>query len=158
MRLAAALVAVALVVGAGCSDDGGDGPLDGGSVVPETTVAPSFTGDADSAFCEVTRSFATEPGPDPFAPGLDPVDVQIQMRNAVLRLEQLVDAAPAEIEDDLTVLLGGLLTLENALREYDFDLTLAVASGVDIGDLNTDPAFRDAGTRVSAYQAQVCDL
>ncbi|MEQ1786814.1 MAG: hypothetical protein ABL966_07160 [Acidimicrobiales bacterium] len=148
-------MAAALALAA-CADgsDGAQGPtttVATTATVPSTSV-PTFTGDADSAFCTLLAevdlgTLTADGGGDGSIQG-----AFAQLIDVFLEAEVV---APPEIKADITLLGEGVFLLDQALFEvgYDFDqLPDEVVRAVN------DPDFADAGARLAAYRTQVCDL
>lgn len=161
---AAALLAVALAGGA-CTDDTDDAEPATTTAPADTTASsattgatdveiPEFSGDADSAFC---RGVADDelPVADPFEPGIPPDEVALRLRALRVRFERLVEVAPAELEAELTELLGRLERLDQTLADFDHDLAAAAEADVDMS-FTDDPALARTSARVEAYVDQVC--
>lgn len=149
---------------AACSDGSDEGsgastttssPAD---TTSSTTEPPTFTGDAGSPFCRLLRDV------DPTSlldgdPG-DPVAVEASFRRLVGVLRDLRALAPQEVEPDAALLTGGIEALVEALAAvgFDFDALAASPAADQVTEAVNDPAFTTAGSRLSAYRAQVCQL
>lgn len=137
---------------AGCSGASNDESSAGiDELDPNTFVAPSFSGDADSPFCVAAlRATAFR---DPFASGLSPDETEERLADATRAMRDLADGAPSELDDDFDDLLDGLSGLAAALRAVAYDqdkLTVKETSAFD------DPRFIIAQLRIDAYKTQVC--
>ena len=158
IRLAAVLLAASVALA--CSDGDDATPTTTASPTTAdstTTIAiPTFTGDPASPFCIAVRSAAERPVLDPFEAGLDPDEVELRLRALVVRFGQFADQAPDELADDLDDLSSALVELESTLADFGHDLGAAAEAGVDLSVVD-DPRFVDAGTRLAAYAAQVCE-
>jgi hypothetical protein len=142
----------ALALGA-CGDDGGtnDGSAATTTSRPTTTEVPTFTGDADSEFCALLRDV-----------DLRTITGDGEGSSVEAAFQQLIDlfldaelVAPPEIKPDMTLLGQGIFLLDQSLFDvgYDFDkLPDDVVRAVN------DPAFAEAGARITAYRQQVCGL
>lgn len=150
--LAGALLSGALL--AGCGDD--DAEL-ADAAGPTTTEVPDFEGDADSAFCRVSRESAGEPVLDPFAPELGPDEVRVRFESLAARFDRFTDVAPVPLEDDLVLLDRRFDRLGAVLADADWEFPNLVGSGEDLSVFD-DPALADVAERLSAYQSQVCGL
>jgi hypothetical protein len=118
---------------------------------------PTYTGDRDSPFCELIRS-------------VDIVDVVGGAQDDAAALgaafQQLVDVlvdaaelAPDEIRSDVALVADGMTSLDAALAQvgYDFDALAASGAGGEVLEAVNAPVFADAGARLAAYRAQVCE-
>lgn len=122
------------------------------TVEPSSTSVPTFTGDADSAFCTLLEqvdlgTLTADGGGDGSIQG-----AFAQLIDVFLEAELV---APPEIKADITLVGEGVFLLDQALFEvgYDFDrLPDEVVQAVN------DPSFADAGARLAAYRTQVCAL
>jgi hypothetical protein len=127
---------------------------------PSTTTSstPTFTGDAQSAFCTLLRGVDTSTvlGGDPG----DPTAVEAAFHRLVGLLRDAHALAPPEIAADLALVSGGIAALDGALGAvgYDFDALAASGDSAAVVRAVNDPAFAQAGTRLSAYRTQVCQL
>lgn len=162
MRGWVAVLVAASALGA-CS--GGDEPgasetttTAGDSSATTSTTPPTFTGDAQSAFCALLR------GVDPSTvlagdPG-NPAAVETAFRRLVGVLRDARALAPPEIEADLALVSEGFEALDATLAEvaYDFDALAASGESATVTDAVNDPAFTAAGARLGAYRTQVCQL
>lgn len=123
-----------------------------------TTEPPTFTGDPNSAFCGLLRDVDTDAvlAGDPE----DPAAVGAAFQRLVAILRDASALAPSEIRDDITMVKDGIEALDAALAavSYDFDALAASGAGPKVTEAVNDPAFTDAGTRLSAYRTQVCGL
>ena len=158
-----ALVVAAAVLVASCSGGGDDAAAADRTttttaVDTTTTEAPSFTGDADSPFCELLRG--VDPNTLLSGDPADPSAVEAGFRRLVGVLRDLHDLAPPEVEADAAVVANGIEALDEALAavDYDFDALAASGAAAEVTDAVNDPAFTTAGNRLSAYRTQVCHL
>jgi hypothetical protein len=156
-------LAAAVLVGACSGDDEDDAAATttSESTTPtssSTTEPPTFTGDPDSAFCALLRDVDTDAvlAGDPN----DPAAVGEGFQRLVAILRDASALAPTEIRDDITLVKDGIEALDAALAavEYDVDALAASGAGPEVTEAVNDPAFTDAGTRLSAYRTQVCGL
>lgn len=148
-----------VLVATACTGDGDATPQPtvtstSSTVATATTPVPEFTGDPDSAFCQLVREAEDRPVLDPFEPGQAPRDVQVRFLALRNRFAEFRAVAPAELVADLDQVLDALDELEAVLAAADWDFT-AVPEGTDLSVFD-DPAFTDVGARLSAYQEQVC--
>ena len=158
MALAATVVALA-----GCSTGDDEGaatttaPSGSGSSSP-TTEPPDYEGDPDSAFCALLRDVDTSTILAGDAD--DPASVEEALGRLVGVMAEASEAAPPEIVDDVALVAGGVVALDEALAEagYDFDALAASEGGAEVMAAANDPAFTDAGIRLAAYRTQVCEL
>lgn len=162
VRSLAGAALCALLLATGCSDDSGvdDTAPDTDDAAPEvtgSTPTPSFEGDPDSAFCQRSREAADEPVLDPFAPGLEPREVELRFRALAQRFSAFVDIAPEPLEEDLALLDETFDELAVVLEDADYDFEELAAAQVDVSVFD-DPALAVVADRIAAYQDQVCEL
>ena len=123
-----------------------------------TTSAPTFTGDADSSFCNLLGDvdLATVLG------GVegDPTAVASSFQQLVDLLVRAAELAPDAVRADVALVADGMVSLDSALAAvgYDFDALAASRSSGEVIEAVNDPAFADAGVRLAAYRTQVCNL
>jgi hypothetical protein len=184
MRKPLALLAALLLttsLAAGCGDEGDDGANDDASTSVEggdgatddtddsdestTTTdgeSPDDTADAsdttlgagsdpDSEFCEAARAFAS----DPEIADLDftqPEDIQ----HGVDLLTGLRDAAPAELQDDLDIVIEGFQAVATALGEAGQDPAAQqeAIAGLE-GEFQT---ISEASTNVQTFTQEQCGI
>jgi hypothetical protein len=159
---AAAVAAVAAVLFAGCGDD--DGSAD--DAAPTATVSddvpldtgepPVFRGDPDSEFCQRSRDSADRPVLDPFAPGLEPREVELRFRALAQRFGEFADVAPEPLTEDLDLLDERFGELAELLDAAGYDFERLAQQGADVSAFD-DPAFEAVAQRLAAYQDQVCE-
>jgi hypothetical protein len=144
---------------AACSDDGetADEAPDTTTSITSTTT-PTFTGEADSPFCNLLRDLdvAAVLGDTEE----DPAAVGAAFQQIVDVLVDAAELAPEEITADVALVAEGMSSLDAALAAvgYDFDALAASGDAEDVLAAVNDPAFAEAGTRLSAYRTQVCGL
>ncbi len=150
------MVSLALV--AGCSGDDTEAPsID----VPDdttTSTTPTFTSDPDSPFCNLLRDVdVAEVLGDVDG---DPAAVGAAFQQLVDVLLDATERAPEEIRSDVALVAEGMTSLDAALAAvgYDFDALAAGGNADAVLAAVNDPAFADAGVRLSAYRTQVCRL
>jgi len=123
-----------------------------------TTSAPTFTGDADSLFCNLLGDvdLAT------VLSGVegDPTAVASSFQQLVDLLVRAAELAPDAVRADVALVADGMVSLDSALAAvgYDFDVLAASRSSGAVIEAVNDPAFADAGVRLAAYRTQVCNL
>lgn len=90
----------------------------------------------------------------------DPEQLGRAFQRMVDLLVQAAELAPSEIQADVALVADGMVSLDAALAEvgYDFDALAAGGSSDEVIEAVNDPAFTDAGVRLSAYRTQVCRL
>ncbi len=145
---------------ASCSDDepADDAATTAADTTTTTTTAPTFTGNAGSPFCNLLDDvdLATVLG------GVDgePAAVASAFQQLVDLLVQAAELAPDEIRADVALVADGMVSLDAALAavDYDFDALAASPSSGEVIEAVNDPAFADAGVRLSAYRTQACQL
>lgn len=159
---AVAVVAGATVLLAACgSDDGDDAAMLEDAAVAEdvpldTGEPPVFDGDPHSEFCQRSRESAERPVLDPFAPGLEPREVELRFRALAQRFGEFADVAPEPLADDLTLLDERFGELSEMLEGAGYDFGRLAEEGADISAFD-DPEFAAVAERLAAYQEQVCD-
>jgi hypothetical protein len=143
-----------VVIGACSSDDVDDARASSTS----TTELPTFTGDADSAFCALLRDVDIDATINGEAG--TPETVAAGFQRLVTVLGQVADAAPEEVAEDAAALADGMAALNDALAAvgYDFDVLAVSPDAAAITQAVNDPAFTIAGDRLQAYREQVCGL
>lgn len=151
----------AALLGACSGSDGGDPAQD---AAPTTTHAGStaavdetydFTGDPDSAFCQRSRAAADQPVLDPFAPGLEPREVELRFRALTSRFRAFEDVAPEPLAEDLDLLVATFDEFAELLDAADYDFARLAEADVDASVFD-DPALERVAARLAAYQEQVC--
>ena len=118
---------------------------------------PTFTGDRESPFCELIRSVdivAVLGGAED-----DPVALGAAFQQLVDVLVDAAGLAPEEISADVALVAGGMTSLDAALAQvgYDFDALAASGAGDEVLEAVNASVFADAGARLAAYRAQVCE-
>lgn len=154
------LLAAALLVAACDGGEGGPPDRDRAETTSSTTSRPAssvprFTGDPDSDFCRLIRTAGERPVLDPFDPELPPREVELRYRALENRFGEYAAVAPPELEGVLDDLVDALAALGEILDDHQYDFAALAASGEDITVFDA-PEFVDAGTRIAAYQSQVC--
>ncbi len=168
-RALAALLALAGLVAAGCSGDDDEGSAsttrdersttaDAPASSSRTTAPPEYSGDPGSPFCTLLR--ATDPATVLSGDAEDPASVEAAFARLTEVLADALDAAPPEISDDVALVAAGIGALDGALAAagYDFQALATSEAAAEISAAVNDPAFVDAGARLSAYRGQVCGL
>lgn len=158
--MAAAVLALTLATAcSGGSDDSApETTVTSTAEAPSPPTTPTFTGDAESAFCLLLRDIdvdaALDGDPD------DPAAVEAAFAVVLAALEDARSAAPAEVAGDVALVAEGMAALDAALAAagYDFDVLAASGAADELRILVDDPAFEEAGVRVGAYRSQVCQL
>jgi hypothetical protein len=147
-----------VLLGAGCSTGDDEGTATTTTARVSTTTAPTFTGDPGSPFCELLRG--VDASVVPSGDLADPAAVEVTFRELVQVLHDALAVAPPEIEGDLALVSQGIDALDASLAQvgYDFDVLAASGEADTITEAVNDPAFADAGARLSAYRTQVCRL
>jgi len=161
MRKTLAACGVALLVLAGCrggdDDAASPGPTTAASESATSTtlrtVDTNFTGQGSTQFCNLARTYNerfTQIGPN-----ATPAQLRTAAREGQTAINQAVNAAPAEIKNDVQVIataLGGFLTdLEAA--NYDVNkLTPATFAKLQA------PEFATSSQRFQAYTRNVCKV
>ncbi len=146
--VATLLVSVLLVLGCtsdDAADDGGDADGATGTAAEagsdeEAGTGPTFDGDPDSPFCQASRDGADRPVLDPFAPGLDPEEVELRFAALAQRFRGFAAVAPDALADDLDLLVASFDELEGLLEQADYDFTQLVEAELDVSVFD-DPAL-----------------
>jgi hypothetical protein len=158
VRLGLLLTATTLVAACNGGADGGDRAGRGTTTStrpPPSSTLPRFTGDPESDFCRLIRDAGERPVLDPFEPDLPPREVELRYRALQNRFAEYAEVAPPEVDDVLDDLVGALDELREILEDHDYDFGELAASGEDVTVFDA-PEFVDAGSRIAAYQSQVC--
>jgi hypothetical protein len=158
VRRAAGAAVLALLAVTACSHaDGGKGASQASST-SSTTTTLHFTGDAGSAFCARLKDLDTEDvlKDDKGAPA------SVEAGFARLRqvLTDTAAQAPDELRRDITAIAAGIAALDDALRSvgYSYDALADAPNALEVSAAVNDPAFTEAGARITAYKQQVCHL
>ena len=158
-----AIPVVAALLLLGCSTDGesvadavGQTTTESAPTETSTTAVPDYTGDSGSTFCGLLRQAGERPVLDPFEAGLEPREIELRLRTLLVRFDELLRDAPAEITSDIELVATGLLALDDALSGHAYDLGAAAEAGENLAFLDA-PEFADVATRIAAYETQVCD-
>jgi hypothetical protein len=90
----------------------------------------------------------------------DPTALGAAFQQIVDVLVEAAELAPEEIAADVAFVAEGMTSLDAALAAvgYDFDALAASGDAEEVLAAVNDPAFAEAGTRLSAYRTQVCQL
>lgn len=90
----------------------------------------------------------------------EPAAVGSAFQQLVDLLVQAAELAPAEIRADVALVADGMVSLDGVLAAvgYDFDALAASPASGEVIEAVNDPAFADAGVRLSAYRTQACGL
>jgi hypothetical protein len=158
-------VFVALVAPTACSEGDDTPATDGATTTAEAaatttsvTTPVTFTGAADSPFCNLLRGVDTstvlagDSG--------DPAAVEAGFHRLVGVLRDALALAPPEIDGDLSLVTEGIEALDATLAAAGYDFAALAASGESarISNAVNDPSFTAAGARLTAYRTQVCRL
>ncbi|HET9602504.1 MAG TPA: hypothetical protein VFP08_12980 [Acidimicrobiales bacterium] len=128
---------------------------------PLAAESESFTGPADSAYCDASRVLAGVVE-EVQSSSAQPADVEslLTSDDAIDALTSGAEAAPAEIADDVTAVTAFTLDRKLPLLEewsFDFRSFLLEASLEERAVFYySDPSIRDQFARVLAYDQQVC--
>lgn len=117
-----------------------------------TGATEQFTGVDSEEFCQLAESFDIEGALTGVESG---AELEAAFDEVLGMLRQLDEAAPAEIEDDVTVVADAWAGLREPLAAADWNLLQvdpAALSGPD------RPAQDAASDRLDAYVAQVCGI
>lgn len=144
----AILAIVALASGCGGDEKGGDETSPTTTEASVGTTAPTFSGQADSRYCELSRELRkslSEPNAAvlrQFYADLDTFSVE------------LLKEAPSVIKADIETFLEGFRAMQSALEKVDYDFEQLDTSKVPA--LNS-PEFPTAGNRMIEFDRQVCE-
>jgi hypothetical protein len=154
-RAAAAAVTALLAITA-CSHAGRGTSATTDAAPTSTTV--HFTGDAGSAFCARLKELDTQD----VLQGDKGAPASVEAGFAKLRqvLTDTAAQAPDELRPDITAIAAGIAALDDALRSvgYSYDALADAPNALEVSAAVNDPAFTEAGDRITAYKAQVCHL
>lgn len=118
---------------------------------PGSTIDTEFAGEADERFCALAGQYI-----DSFTTDAPPGDVQgfgESLRQSRDLVNQMQEAAPEELVDDVVLLAQVLGGVVDALEAVDYDL--AEVSPDALMTLQ-DPDFQAAAVRLQAYSETVC--
>ena len=163
MRRTLAACGLALLVLAGCSggDDDTATPAPsttapaaaGGPTTSLRTVDTNFTGQGSAEFCNLARTYTERSSQ--LGPSATPAQLRTVAREGQTAINQALNAAPAEIKNDVQIIataFGGLLT---DLETANYDVTkVAPASFARL----QAPEFGTASQRFQAYVRNVCKV
>lgn len=150
---------MALLVLVGCSGGGGGkqaAPTTSAATGPATTVRPvdtSFTGQDSAQFCALAKTYNerfTQVSPE-----ATPAELRTDSREGQAAISQAVNAAPAEIKNDVQILSAAFGTFLAELEKVDFDG--AKLSPSALSELQT-PEFQRSTMRFQAYIRTVCGV
>ena len=148
--LSAVAVAAALVSLAACGG-GDDEDASTTTTVAVVTTAPSqttptFTGDSNSAFCEVARANIARIQEIGNA-AAQASDLGPLLREAAPAVRQIASVAPPEIKGDVTVLAEGFEKLLASTEAGEADISVFL-----------EPRFQTAANNLTAYGRDVCGI
>jgi hypothetical protein len=149
-----------LALSACSKGDVSDRPGGGVEGIAEPTATTlHFTGDAHSSFCTRLRDLNTQ---DVLTgdKGGSPASVEAGFARLRQVLTDTAAAAPDDLRRDITAIAAGIAALDDALRSvgYSYDALSHAPNALDVSAAVNDPAFGEAGARITAYKAQVCHL
>lgn len=144
-----------------CSDGGA--PADDAATTTTTRAGSTeaveqtydFSDDPDSAFCQRSRDAADQPVLDPFAPGLEPREVELRFRALTSRFRAFGEVAPEPLVEDLDLLVATFDRFAELLEAADYDFARLAETDVDPSVFD-DPDLERVAARLAAYQEQVC--
>ena len=114
-----------------------------------STTAPSFVGSANSAYCNLARSFSNSISPnltnDPKA--------AFQQFDSVS--DKFLSTAPSAIKADAQNVVTALKMVETAFKNVNYDITKIKPTDLTAVQ---DPKFTDSANRIDAYDSQVCGI
>jgi hypothetical protein len=155
-RAAAAAITVLLALTA-CSNGGGSKHAnDEASTTTSTTV--HFTGDPSSPFCARLKDLNTQ---DVLKDSKGaPASIEAGFTTLRQVLADTAAQAPQELVGDITAIAAGIAALDDALRSvgYSYDALADAPNALAVSAAVNDPAFAEAGARITAYKTQVCHL
>ena len=149
----AAVAAVLLLTA--CSQGSGPAAVPSSST---TSTTVHFTGNAASSFCTLLRDLNTQ---DVLKGGSStPTSAAVAFAKLRQVLTDTAAQAPPELATDISLLAAGIAALDDALRAvgYSYDALASSPNALAVSAAVNDPAFATAGTRITAYKAQVCHL
>ena len=163
MRRTFAACGLALLVLAGCSGGDDDTATSapsttapaaaGGPTTSLRTVDTNFTGQGSAEFCNLARTYTERS--NQLGPNATPAQLRTVAREGQTAINQALNAAPAEIKNDVQIIataFGGLLT---DLEAANYEVTrVAPASFARL----QAPEFATASQRFQAYVRNVCKV
>ncbi len=140
MRFSRALAGIAvapLLLLTACGDEGGEGSVE--------------------AFCE-TRAELDDA--DPFE-GIDPESGDVEeakaaFQEAIDQVDELVDAAPEEIADEVETARDGLNEINDAVQDAESIDEIGEAALSVGGEVAEDAGIEEAGERLEAFEQENC--
>jgi hypothetical protein len=171
LRFVVLVLALALVAGAcdeGEDTTGGDatttitssadGDDEDGSAPDTTTTteAQQFSGDSGSSYCDLSRA-TYEEDVSLFEFDGTPEEVEASFEKARDLYDEFQRKVPSEIEDDFDVVVGAFDQWFERAEELDFNGS-AIAEDDEFFSTFDDPALEAAGTRLEAYDRDVCGI
>jgi hypothetical protein len=127
------------------------------------TTAPTFSGNANSDFCNFAKQISTSDLADSLSENSG--DMKATFDKLQQTLQQAYDKAPSEIKNDLATVQSTFKSYAAFLAQYNYDFQkIAQAAAEDPSVLQKaqgaldDQKFTDATTRIDAYAQQVCGL
>lgn len=157
-----ALGALALVA-AGCGGDESSDAVAETTAVEETTTdgGSTSTGETDvgnlSQDCLSLAAVGAK-----FAAAFEATSGNpANLEDSVKYFEELVDAAPDEIKDDLGLLAGAIVEIAKALEGVDLSGDSApspelLAKLQEVGKMFEDPALKEASANIEAWTTENC--
>ena len=129
-----------------------DGDGDGDGDATTSSAVPSFTGEGGEEFCAMNEEFDLD---NAFANAQSPEDLEASFEQVVTALDEMAQAAPAEISDDVAAVSEAWEGLREPLEEAGWDLLQvdpAVFNSPDLAQLE------DSSARLDAYLSDVCGI
>jgi hypothetical protein len=150
MRRAVLPVALTLAVAAlGACSSGSSNKVASGSSTTQVTL---FKINPNWSYCDLARQIQN--GTNLAGPA-GPADLKVRYAQFDAEAPVFVAKAPGQIKADAQALINGIRPIEAALAAANWDVTKVNLSAVSS---LTDPNFRTAESRVTAYNVTVCKL
>lgn len=165
MRKLLILLCLSMFALAGCGDDGGgdvdvasqkkdaDGAASGDSGDADSKD-PEFTGKGGKDFCEYLRELDENEEDLDLGSGEDSPENRRKAKEALEIFDELEDKAPAEIENDVKIVIEQIRPIFQAFAEGKDPATTASSQPTEA----EAKQYEAAGERVEAYSENVCGI
>jgi hypothetical protein len=143
------------------SASGGATTTSGGSSA--STTAPSYSGNANSDFCNLAKDISSSDFANSLSDGNTNLKSTLDQLNDVIGKAK--DTAPSEIKADVATLADAFKKYRDFFAQYDFDvakLTAAAQKDPQVlqqaTDLLSSSDIETADSHITAYAQQVCGI